>query len=100
MLTIQDIDVIEGEADSEQEYYESLQRAINSLSAWSLQGSYGRAMMEAIESGHCLLGREHTRDYWGNRIPSRTEVKEGTKGSFEYVAKINGIDYAENMEAV
>jgi hypothetical protein len=81
--------------DNEIEYYSELQKAINSGSAWSLQGSYGRAMMAAIEAGACMLGREPARDYWGTRIPSRDEVKAGTKGSFDFVARRNGQDWAD-----
>lgn len=55
---------------------------------WGLEGSVGRAMMRAIESGHCILGPRGTHDYWGNYIPSRFEVKPGTKGSVEYAARI------------
>jgi hypothetical protein len=77
----------------------AIQCAINSLSAWRMEGSQGRAMMEAIEAGWCMLGLEPTRDYWGNRIPSRTEVKEGTKGSRQYVVDRMGDDWALMLEA-
>lgn len=76
----------------------ALQRAINS-GMWSLQGSYGRAMMDAIEAGQCMLGPNPARDYWGNRIPSRTEVVEGTKGSREYVVAARGEEWALMLEA-
>jgi hypothetical protein len=100
MLTIADINNIETEEDvNDVEYYQSIQRAINAKS-WSLQGSYGRTMMEAITSGYCLLGKESTRDYWGNTIPSRDDVKAGTKGSYDYVSSLRGADWAELMEAV
>ncbi len=62
----------------------NIQRAING-GLWSLQGSYGRTMMQAISDGWCLLGNQSFNDYYGNRIPSRTEVKEGTKGSPQFV---------------
>jgi hypothetical protein len=55
---------------------------------WGLEGSMGRAMMAAIEDGRCTLGPAPARDYWGNYIPSRTEVEPGTKGSVEYAAKM------------
>jgi hypothetical protein len=100
MFDIEDVEIIEGAADTQEEYFDSIQRAINGLAAWRMQGSYGRAMMQAINDGYCLLGREHTRDYWGNRIPSRDEVKRGTKGSFEYVAQAHGEEYARRMEAL
>lgn len=58
---------------------------------WSLEGSMGRAMMAAIEDGRCVLGPNPATDYWGNRIPSRFEVKPGTKGSVEYAAAEQGI---------
>lgn len=100
MLTLADINNIETEEDiSDVAYYQSIQRAINA-GAWSFQGSYGRAMMEAISYGYCLLGTKSARDYWGNTIPSRDDVKQGSKGSFDYVASLRGADWAEQMEAV
>jgi hypothetical protein len=93
---LQDINVIEGEAESELDYCLSLQRAING-GMWSLQGSYGRAMMEAIEAGQCMLGQRSAVDYWRHRIPSRTEVKKGTKGSRAFVAHTKGEAWARKM---
>jgi len=61
-----------------------LQRAINSGAAWRLEGSYGRAAMDAITAGECMLGEDGHRDYWGSYVPSRNEVEEGTKGSASY----------------
>ena len=69
--------------DDEQEQIDSLQRMI-SEGAWSLEGSVGRAMHDAIEAGVCVLGPNPASDYWGNRIPSRHEVVPGTKGSIDY----------------
>ena len=85
---------------SETQYYTELQKAINSGSAWSLQGSYGRAMMAAIESGNCMLGTSRARDYWGSTIPSRDDVKPGTKGSYDYVAYRMGPEWADLMAEV
>jgi hypothetical protein len=100
-LSIKDINNIETEAEvDEQELYASIQRAINS-GMWSLQGSYGRAMMQAISDGWCLLGTESFNDYYGNHIPSRTEVKEGTKGSPQFVLEQHGqewLDFLENLQ--
>jgi hypothetical protein len=101
MLAVNDINNIECDEDvSELEYYTSVQRAINSGSAWSFQGSYGRTMMAAIESGRCLLGKDGARDYYGNYIPSRDEVREGTKGSISYVEAEMGGDWLFEMENV
>ncbi len=101
MLTLNDINAIE-ELDyevGEEEHFAALQRAINSGSAWSFQGSYGRAMMDAIEAGRCMLGSDSARDYWGNYIPSRDQVMAGTKGSYEYVAAAFGAEWADMMAA-
>jgi len=55
-------------------------------------------MMAAINSGHCLLGPNAARDYWGNVIPSRDDVKEGTKGSISFVEAAMGGDWLFEME--
>lgn len=99
-FTLADVNNIEfDEPVTDAEYYASLQRAINS-GMWSLQGSYGRTMMDAIESGKCLLGLKAASDYWGNVIPSRLQVKDGTKGSWEYVKQRNGVVWANKMAGV
>lgn len=92
MFDLDDVlDVENGEDDGL-----SLQRIINA-GQWSLQGSFGRTMMEAIDAGQCMLGTEPARDYWGNFIPSRDMVKAGTKGSFDYVVDRYGVEHAEAM---
>ena len=96
MLTFHDIDQIENGAETEEDYFLSIQRAINAGS-WGLQGSYGRAMMDAISGGCCLLGRAVFHDYWGNQIPGRDDVKARTKGSYDFVAKTMGREWAETM---
>ena len=99
-FTLADVNNIEfDEPVTDAEYYASLQRAINA-GMWSLQGSYGRTMMDAIESGKCLLGLKSASDYWGNVIPSRLQVKDGTKGSWEYVKQRNGVVWANKMAGV
>ncbi len=98
ILTIED-----GEEDQlfmAEDYYSALQKAINDGTAWKMQGSYGRAMMQAIEAGRCMLGRSHARDYWGNRIPARSEVMEGTKGSVSYVRQYSGEEWANLIEGI
>ena len=97
MITLHDINIIEEETTCTMaEYYQAIQRAINS-GMWGLQGSYGRAMMAAIEEGYCMLGHKDTHDYWGKHIPSRHQVKAGTKGSFDYVAKAYSEGWAQHM---
>lgn len=70
--------------DEEQERA-ALQSLIDSGLAWTLQGRVGRAAMAAIDDGRCALGPESRTDYYGNRIPARTEVEAGSLGSAEYV---------------
>lgn len=97
MMTLNDIDTIESDEEAtEEDYYFAIQRAINS-GMWALQGSYGRNMMHAIEAGFCMLGRDQARDYYGNTIPSRDDVKKGTKGSYEYVVRYAGEEWADLM---
>lgn len=99
MFNLNDIDNIESNDCNEDEYYVSIQNAINS-GMWGLQGSYGRTMMEAINSGCCLLGKSRARDYYGNVIPSRDDVKAGTKGSYDFVADAMGVEWADQMAAL
>jgi hypothetical protein len=96
-FNLNDIDTIEDGAETEQEYFESIQKAINSGYAWKMQGSYGRTMMDAIQGGYCLLGHSRATDYYGNTIPSRDDVQEGTKGSYEYVIRLQGQEWADTM---
>lgn len=79
-----DISKLWDEDATEEELIEVYQDLINSGMAWKLEGSVGRTAMSLIELGQCVLGEEGHRDYWGNYVPSRTEVKSGTKGSIEY----------------
>lgn len=62
----------------------TMQDAIDSGLAWTLEGSFGRAAMGAIEAGECMLGHEGHVDYYGSYIPSRWEVEPGSKGSPEH----------------
>ena len=97
-MNMTDIHTIETDDEAtELDYFQAIQRAINSGTAWSFQGSYGRAMMDAITGGFCMLGTAPARDYYGNRIPSRTEVQAGTKGSYLYVSRANGEEWADMM---
>lgn len=91
---------LEEGTDDELEAAKAMQSLINSGTVWSLQGSYGRAAMDALESGRNMLGKRAHRDYWGNRIPSRDEVKAGTKGSRQLVVEQFGEEYAAMLDAV
>ena len=60
-----------------------IQKMINSGQAWKREGSYGRYAMSLLESGACMLPKEQRVDYYGNTVPSRDMLKEGTKGTFK-----------------
>ena len=99
-FNLKDIQTIEEDEDASPfEVAAALQRAINS-GLWSLQGSYGRVMMDAIKCGHCLLGRVDCRDAYGNHIPSRDQVQEGTKGSYDFVVERMGKSWADKMREI
>lgn len=73
---------------SDEDSVEALQALIDSGTAWKLEGSVGRAAMDAIEAGVCVLAEKGYHDYWGNYVPSRYEVQAGTKGSTLYAAQM------------
>jgi hypothetical protein len=77
-----------------------MQANINSGLAWRLEGHYGREAMRALEAGACMLGPEGMRDYWGNYVPSRSQVQAGTKGSPELVREQFGDEWADALEAI
>jgi hypothetical protein len=70
---------------TEEDVTEGFQGLIDSGDAWRLEGSVGRAAMAMIEDGRCMLGEQGHMDFYGNYVPSRFQVKAGTKGSPEYV---------------
>jgi hypothetical protein len=95
-----DYETLEGGDASEEEYFVAMQGAINAGAAWKFQGSVGRSMMDSIKSGCCMLGLKGAYDYYGNYIPSRFEVKGGTKGSYGFVEEANGAEWADMMKEV
>lgn len=98
---LNDILIIEGVEDaSNDEYYEAMQRQINEGVIWKMQGSMGRAAMNAIKGGFCMCAKVACSDYWGNRVPARTDLQPGTFGTEEFVADRNGADYAARMAAI
>jgi hypothetical protein len=59
-----------------------MQSMIESGMVWSMEGSMGRYAMELLQCGACMLPKKSYRDYYGNKIPSRDELKDGTKGTY------------------
>ena len=68
-----------------------LQQLINTGEVWKFEGSYGRAAMAALEDGACMLPKKRHRDYYGQIVPARTDLKAGAKGTF-----LNCARYWEN----
>ena len=62
--------------------FSDMQELINSGTAWKLEGSVGREAMSLLDSGACMLPKSAKIDYYGNRVPSRDDLKKGTKGTF------------------
>jgi hypothetical protein len=60
------------------------QTLINTGQAWRMEGAIGRQCDAALDLGYAILGPRERIDYWGNVVPSRYQVKPGTKGSVQY----------------
>ena len=73
----------------DKKYIKEYQKLINSGQAWYLEGSIGREAMNLINNGYCYLGLTGHKDFYGNYVPGRYEVKPGTKGSIEFVKNCN-----------
>ena len=80
-----DLSAIWEEDATEEDFIAAYQELINTGQAWNMEGSVGRQAMALIENGICALGESDHRDYYGNHIPSRDQVQEGTKGSVQFV---------------
>ena len=74
--------------------YKSMQYMINSGQAWQMEGSIGRAAMDLLESGACMLPLTPYRDAYANRIPSRDMLQAGSTGTLE-----NSIRFWERVES-
>jgi hypothetical protein len=75
----------------EDDDYSVMQEMINSGQVWKMEGSMGREAMSLLKAGLCILGEEGHSDYYGNYVPSRTEVQAGTLGSQEYADKMQEV---------
>lgn len=63
-----------------------IQDQINSGLCWRLEGSIGRFAMDCLEAGVCMLPLQRKIDYYGQVVPSRNDLKSGTKGTFQNAA--------------
>lgn len=98
-MSYEDVMALEEGGLDELEAAKAMQRLINSGTAWSLQGSYGRSAMDGIKSGRNMVGAVAHRDYYGNRVPARGDLKPGSFGTREFVAERMGEDYAAAIES-
>ena len=73
--------------------YEDIQDQIISGEIWMFEGSVGRMAIRLLTAGVCYLPEVATQDAYGNRIPSRNDLKAGTKGTLE-----NSIRYWSAIE--
>jgi len=71
--------------------FSEMQDLINSGTAWKMEGSIGRKAMECLRLGACMLPKKTFKDCYGNTIPSREDLKEGTQGTFQ-----NSVNYYTN----
>ncbi len=61
--------------------YDKWQGLIESGRVWSLEGTAGRTASNLLENGVCFLPETSHKDFWGNTVPGRKVLKEGTKGT-------------------
>lgn len=67
--------------------FKDTQDSIDSGMCWKMEGSVGRHAMELINSGACMLPKVIRYDAYGNRVPSRDMLKDGSKGTFKNSVK-------------
>jgi hypothetical protein len=59
-----------------------------------MEGSVGRFASEMLEAGVCMLPLQRKIDYYGQVVPSRLDLKAGSKGTFQNCARF----WAQVME--
>lgn len=84
MISSEAMDVLIGTPVDQEAELAGLQSLVDSGQAWMLEGSVGRACMAAIEDGAIVLGPTAVRNFYGNRIPSRFEVRHDTTGGITF----------------
>ena len=73
--------------------FKEVQDSIDSGLCWKMEGSVGRNASVLLDSGACMLPTEAKFDYYGNRVPSRNDLKKGTKGTYQ-----NSVKFWEGVE--
>lgn len=67
--------------------FAEMQKMIDDGLPWRLEGSVGREAVRFLKVGICFLPLKSFRDFYGNYIPSRKEVKPMTTGSLQLSKK-------------
>ena len=53
------------------------QYGVDTGQVWQLQGWYGRTASDMLNSGYLNYPEKRTKDYYGNKIPTQKEAKQG-----------------------
>ena len=65
-----------------------LQNLIDNGEGWQSENALGKAIVQALEDGTCVLGPVAHHDYHGRVVPARSDVASGAKGSLEYANRL------------
>ena len=83
-----DLTAIYREDATEDETTAAYQHMIDNGSVWAMDGSTGRFAMDLLKGGYCTLPEVRHKDFWGNTIPSRHDVKPGSFGTPAFVKRM------------
>lgn len=61
--------------------YDKMQNMIDTGMVWHMEGAMGREAMHLLEIGACFLPNKPRRGAYGQSIPSRTMLKNGSAGT-------------------
>lgn len=74
-MNVNDIIAYEQGDLSDEDTIKMFQAMINDGSVWGLQGHYGRTAQALIEAELCKHATVRHKDYYGNTLPSKSDVK-------------------------
>jgi len=90
MNSLEAVMTITNDEDATQEdEIAAMQSLIDSGMAWHMEGSIGRACMDAIKTGYCTVGKQSHTGAYGQHIPAINELEKGTQGTPEYVKRMS-----------